>query len=74
MTIYPRIALHKIKLVKNQSQTGRLAGTLYIKLNARFLITLNVDFQDRLVNRQLGTVKHIALNSQKNVLKNLCRV
>ena len=33
------------------------------------MLTVNVDFQDRLVNGQLGTVKHIVLNSQNNVSK-----
>ena len=31
------------------------------------MLTGNVDLQDRLVNRQLSTVKHIVLNSQNNV-------
>ena len=33
------------------------------------MLTVNVDLQDRLVNGQLGTVKHIVLNSQNNVSK-----
>ena len=33
------------------------------------MLTGNVDLQDRLVNGQLSTVKHIVLNSQNNVLK-----
>ena len=35
----------------------------------KFRLTVNVDLQDRLVNGQLGTVKHIVLNSQNNVSK-----
>ena len=31
------------------------------------MLTVNVALQDRLVNGQLGTVKHIVLNSQNNV-------
>ena len=46
-----------------------LAGTLHIKLNARVILTINVDLQDRLVNGQLGTIKHIVLNPQNNVSK-----
>ena len=33
------------------------------------MLTVNVDLQDRLVNGQLGTAKHIVLNSQNNVSK-----
>ena len=55
---------------KNQSQTGGLTATLHIKLNARAMLTVHVNLQDRLVNVQLGTVKHIVLNSQNNVSKN----
>ena len=33
------------------------------------MLTVNVDLQDRIVNGQLGTVKHIVLNSQNNVSK-----
>ena len=54
---------------KNQSQTGGLAGNLHIKLNARVILTVNIDLQDRLVNGQLGTVKYIVLSSQNNVSK-----
>ena len=55
---------------KSQSQTGGLTATLHIKLNARAMLTVHVNLQDRLVNVQLGTVKHIVLNSQNNVSKN----
>ena len=51
----------------NQSETGGLASTLQIKLNARVMLTMNVDRQDRLINDQLGTVKHIAINDQRNI-------
>ena len=48
-------------------QSEELAETFCIKLNARFMPTINVDLQEKLVNRQFGTVKHIVLNSQNNV-------
>ena len=48
----------------NQSETGGLAGILKIKTNARVMLTVNIDLQDRLVNGQLGTVMHITGNSQ----------
>ena len=46
-------------LLRNQSQTGGLAQILQVKLNARVMLTANVDIEDRLINGQIGTVKHI---------------
>ena len=43
-----------------QSETGGLARILEIKLNARVMLTANIDILDRLINGLLGTVKHIA--------------
>ena len=37
-------------LKRNQSETGGLASTLQIKLNARVVLTMNVDQQGRLIN------------------------
>ena len=48
---------------------GGLASILQIKSNARIMLTINVDLQDRLINSQLGTVKHIAINDQCNISK-----
>ena len=42
----------------NQSEMGGLASTLQIKLNARVMLTMNIDLQDG----QLDTVKHMAIN------------
>ena len=53
----------------SQSETGSLAGVLDIKLNARVMLTVNIDLQDRLVNGQLGTVKCIRTDSERNVSK-----
>ena len=43
-------------LNRNQSETGGLAGILKIKINAKVMLIVNIDFQDRLANGQLGTV------------------
>ena len=47
-------------LNRNQSETGGLARMLQIKVNARIMLTVNIDIADRLINGQIGTVKHIS--------------
>ena len=42
---------------------------LDIELNAKVTLTVNIDLQERLVNGQLGTVKCIQTDSQRNVSK-----
>ena len=61
----------KIKNVLNQSQseTGGLAETLELNVNARVLLTINVDLEDKLVNAQLRIVKHFQNNQNGTVLK-----
>ena len=56
-------------LNRKQSETGGLAQSLQIKLNARVMLAVNIDLQDRLVNGQLGTIKHISTDKQGNVAK-----
>ena len=45
-------------LNRNQSETGGPAGLFNIKVNARVMLTVNIDIADRLINGQIGTVKH----------------
>ena len=56
-------------LNRNQGETRGLAGVLDIKLNARVILTVKIDSQDRLVNGQLGTMKCICTYSGRNVSK-----
>ena len=56
-------------LNSNQGETRGLARVLDIKLNARVILTVNIDSQDRLVNGQLGTMKCICTSSGRNVSK-----
>ena len=56
-------------LNRKQSETGGLAQSLQIKLNARVMLAVNIDLQDRLVNGQLETIKHISTDKQGNVAK-----
>ena len=50
-------------LNRNQSETGGLARNLEVKVNARVMLTVNIDIADRLINGQIGTVKHISCNN-----------
>ena len=56
-------------LKRNQSQTGGVASTFKTKLNTRFMLTMNVDLEDRLMIGQSGAVKHIAINDQQSISK-----
>ena len=38
------------------------------------MLTINVGLQDRRINGQLGTVKHIATNDQRNIFQNLHQI
>ena len=42
---------------RKQSETGRLAVLLKVKVNARVMIAADIDLSDRFVNGQIGTVK-----------------
>ena len=46
---------------KNYTDTGGLLRYLGMKVGARIMLTTNMDISDRLVNGQLGTVKHFTL-------------
>ena len=56
-------------LNKNQSETGGLAATLKIKVNARVMLTYNINIEDRLINGQIGTVKTVIINTENKVAK-----
>ena len=70
-SISKNVAFSKIEKVvsRSQSETGGLAGTLELKVNTGVMLTVNVDLEDRLVNGQLGTVKHFQKDQNGNVLK-----
>ena len=68
--IYRKIfLLPRLRVYENQSETSGLASTLQIKSNVRVMLTMNVDLQDRLIDGQSGTVKHIEINDQHNISK-----
>ena len=56
-------------LNRSQRETGELAGVMDIKLNARVMLTVIIDLQDRSVNGKLETVKCIRTDSERNASK-----
>ncbi|XP_057316777.1 uncharacterized protein LOC130657796 [Hydractinia symbiolongicarpus] len=56
-------------LNRNQSETGGLATELKIKVGARVMLTVNIDIADRLINGQIGTVKHVKADNANKVSK-----
>ena len=52
-----------IDTIKNKklSDTGGLPYNLILKIGARVMLTTNIDLDDRLINGQIGTVKHFAI-------------
>ena len=54
-------------LSRGRSETGGLDSEIFIKENARVMLTTNIDIPDRLINGQIGTVVKIATdqNTQK---------
>ena len=47
------------------TETGGLAYSLKLKINARVMLTTNINIQDRLINGQIGTVKHIEIKENE---------
>ena len=56
-------------LNRNQSETRGLVQTLELKVNARVMLTVNIDIEDRLMNGQLGTIIQITTDSNRNATK-----
>ena len=47
----------------NQNKTGGLAQTLQLKVNAKVILTVNIDIKEKLLNGQLVTVMQITTDS-----------
>ena len=50
---------------RKQSDTGSLASLLELKANVRVMLTTNINIEDRLINGQMGTVKHIEIKENE---------
>ena len=51
----------------SQIKTGDLAHKLTIKLQAKVMLTSNIDVSDKLCNGQIGTIHHLKQDSNSNV-------
>ena len=52
---------------RKQSESGGLALQLKLKIDARVMLTMNVDIEDRLINGQVGTVNHFRKNQHNQI-------
>ena len=50
---------------RKQSETGGLASLLELKVNVRVMLTTNINIEDRLINGQMSTVKHIEIKENE---------
>ena len=66
--IYLKMYIEQVSS-QNPSETGGLGVMLKIKSNARVMLTVNIGRDDRLVNGQLCTIKHILKGGNGNVTK-----
>lgn len=49
-------------------------GILDKKVEARTMLKLNINLQNRLVNMQLGVLKHILTDTKGNTIKSLSKI
>ena len=47
------------------SETGGLASILELKINARVMLTTNINIEDRLISGQIGNVKHTEVRDKE---------
>ena len=55
---------------RKQSETGGLTSLPELKVNAKVMLTTNINIEDRLINGQMGTVKHIEIKG--NEVRSIC--
>ena len=54
--------LANVTMPTNPCETGNLQKVLTIKINARVMITMNIDVADGLTNGAMGTVKNVVID------------
>ena len=50
---------------RKQSEADDLASLLELKITARVMLTTNINIENRLINGQMGTVKHIEIKENE---------
>ena len=55
---------------RKTSETGGLASILELKINARVMLTTNINSEDRLINGQKETVKYIEIRDNEQYIWN----
>ena len=53
--------LANVTLPTNPSETGNLQKVLTVRINARVMITMNIDVTDGLTNGAMGTVTNVVI-------------
>ena len=66
-----RIKTITIDKLKSLSDTGNLPTELKVCVGSRFMLTINLDVNEHLVNGQLGTVKHKTYNNRHPLLSTI---
>ena len=56
--------LANVKMPTNPHQTGNLLKVLTVKINARVMITTNIDVNNRLTNGAMGTVTNVVIDQK----------
>ena len=56
-----------LEKINSQMKTGGLAHKLTIKLQAKVMLTSNINVSDKLCNEQIGTIHHLKQDCNDNV-------
>ena len=57
--------LVNITMPTNPRETGNLKKILTVKVNARIMITTNIDVNDGLTNGAMGTITNVVIDERK---------
>ena len=63
--------LANITMPTNPRETGNLQKILTVKINARVMITTNIDVADRLTNGAMGTVTNVVIDDRTEIMSTI---